>query len=507
MAQRFHSINLQATQFPMLSSQQSMTVISTEAGRPSAGDQAPGIAYCHNVMPSKYGVDSVGFIDQIAAVESLPEGIRMEDVRVVFGTEGNRIYIAWTNIGNVYVLTSGSTTWLEVDPTVPATLNSKFTIDNVTIATVNGLSYIYYKKTGCFQYNETTNALEEVTLVGIQISATLGVIASSGYLIVYTQLAIAWSSTLVPTDFTPSQVTGAGGANVSNLEGKIVFGVSNSLGIILYTEANAVAGTYTGNVLFPFKFREIGDSKGGLTLDKVAYEANSVDHFVFTKGGLQTINSRIAQNILPEVTDFLAGGLVEDYSISTGEFSIEEVPATISMKKKIKYIASRYLVISYGVNTFTHALIYDTALQKLGKIKIVHRDVFEYIGDQKEVSKQSIAFMKNDGTVKTLDFQANQVGEGVLLLGKLRMSRTRLMTLLGVELQNVNDRTKSIPTVTSRFFLSAIGTQKVDGILAEGAEEVQDYNFLVTADYHSLLFTGDFNLNSVVVRYTIAGRE
>ena len=505
MAQRFYNINLQNTQFPMLSEQQSMTVIS-EIGKAPAADQTPGIAYCHNVMPSKYGMDSIGFDDRVPPTEDKGVNTSMEDTRVIFGTSGNRIYMTWTSIGRVFVLLPGSTTWLKIDTTNPNTLNSKFTIDQVTIGTVNGLSYIYYKKIGCFVYDETTNKLTPVLLVGIDLTAALGVIASSGYLLVYTSLAIAWSSTLVATDFVPSQVTGAGGANVSNLEGEILFGVSNNLGVILYTSANAVAGTYTGNIRFPFKFREIGDSKGGLTLDKVAYEANSVDHFVFSKGGLQIINSRVAQNILPEVTDFLSGGRVEDYDVVSDEFSIAEVPTSTPMLKKIKYIASRYLVISYGIDTFTHALIYDTALNKLGKIKIPHRDVFEYIGDQVEVSRESIAFMDSEGGVKTLNFNTDNVGEGVILLGKVQTSRTRLTTLLGVEIQNVNDRAASIPTVSSRYFLNSLGTQKVDGFLAEGSEEMQVYNFLVTAKYHSLLFIGDFNLNSAVVNYTIAGR-
>ena len=87
------------------------------------------------------------------------------------------------------------------------------------------------------------------------------------------------------------------------------------------------------------------------------------------------------------------------------------------MLKKVKLVASRYLVISYGVFEFTHAIIYDLALKRLGKVKITHADVFEYVGEQTEASKESIAFLLGTGEVKTLDFSATADASGVLVLG------------------------------------------------------------------------------------------
>jgi hypothetical protein len=74
---------------------------------------------------------------------------------------------------------------------------------------------------------------------------------------------------------------------------------------------------YTGNKQYPFKFKSVDDSKGAVSLDTVAYEANSADHYTYTKGGLQTVNSRKTEIFLPHFTDFLAGKVLEDFDEAT----------------------------------------------------------------------------------------------------------------------------------------------------------------------------------------------
>jgi len=325
MAERFYEINLHDPNFALLSEQQTRTIIGATKERESTGDNRPGIAYMHNVMPSEYGLDSVGYNTVIPPV-ALPAGVSFSDVRVAYGDAKSKIYIAWDSLGNVYVLINGFTIWLSLPATIPSTKASIFSTESVTIGTVNGVSYIYYSKIGAFNYNEITRQLDAVTLTGLNISATLGVVASSGYLVAYTDIAIAWSSTLDPTDFIPSQVTGSGGGNVAGTAGAILFCVSNTLGLLVYTANNTLAGTYTGNVQFPFKFREIQNSEGGISLDKVAYEANGSKQYVFSKAGLQALDSRGAEVIIPEVTDFLAGKRFETYNEITNQYEVTDLP-------------------------------------------------------------------------------------------------------------------------------------------------------------------------------------
>lgn len=505
MAQRLYDISLQGAIFPMLSEQQGRTIIGATAGESPSKENRPGIAYCHNVMPSAYGLDSVGFLSPILAFSGLPAGRVFSDAREAYGDAKSRLSLAWDDQGSVYALLSGASAWIALPATVPATGGVGFDVNSVTIATVNGVSYIFYDGISAFNYNETTNQLDAVTLTGLTIAEVLGLVASSGYLVAYTTLAIAWSSTILPTDFAPSQVTGAGGGNVAEIAGDIIFCTTNPLGILVYTAGNVVGGTYTGNARYPWKFREVNDSKGGINLDRVAYEANSGKQYVYSKAGIQAITSSKAEIIIPEVTDFLAGKRFEDYNETTKLYEITDLTASQTMLKKIKFIASRYLVISYGISSFTHALVFDVALNRLGKIRLEHKDVFEYIGNQAEASKESIAFLLASGEVKTLDFSATADASGVLVLGKLQFVRSRNITLHEVEIENVD--TGASLEVSTQASLDGKNFTVVEGTLRSSASNLRTYNFRSEAKNHSIALFGKFNSVTGQVTYVVEGRR
>ena len=207
--------------------------------------------------------------------------------------------------------------------------------------------------------------------------------------------------------------------------------------------------------------------------------------------------------LLPEVTDFLAGKRFEDYNELTDIFIVTDL--TTTMKKKIKFIASRYVIISYGITNFTYALVYDVVLEKLGKLKIEHVDCFEYVGSQPEVSKESIAFLLNTGEVKLVDFSTPGDSNGVLIFGKLQFVRSRVITLQEVQVENVE--TTSSLAVSTRASLDGKTTNTIVGTESYSADNIRKYNFLNTAVNHSLMFVGKFNLVSVLVTYTAGGRR
>lgn len=505
MSQRYVNISLEDTSFPLLHELQGRTTLVTEAGRTPRDSLQVGIAYCHNVMPTQEGVKSVGYKTVVPRASSLPAGIELLNVMEVFGSARSRMYLAWDSQGNVFALLHGSSSWISIPPTVPATVSSNFDINSVTVGTVNGVSYIAYSNIAVFSFNEGTNSLDEIPLTGLNSAEVLGVTSSSGYLVAYTEEAIAWSSTIDPTDFVPSQVTGAGGGNIADIQGDIIFCTSNSLGILIYSAANTVAGTYSGNTQYPFKLREITDSKGGVSLDRTAFEANSAQQFVFSKAGLQAINSQRAEIILPEATDFLAGRRFEDYNEVTKEYEITDIGQANTMRKQVKFIASRYLVVSYGISNFTHALVWDAALNKLGKLRITHTDVFEYIGEQTEISKESISFLLSTGEVKVVDFSVSSESSGVLILGKVQYSYTRMTKLLGVETENI--QLNSDLQVLSQVSLDGKNFTNTVGTLSTNNPDVREYVFRSTAKSHSLVFIGKFDFVTTLVRYSLAGRR
>lgn len=506
MAQRFVNISLQSTVFPMLHSQQGRTVLVTASGNVPTQDLQVGVSYCHNVMPTQYGMKSVGYLPGVNPASGvLPAGRKFQDARVILGDGGTRMYLAWDDFGSVYALLEGSKDWISVPATSPATGGAGFDFNSVTTGTVNGVTYISYANTATFTYNEVGNTLDEAILVGLSKQDVIGVVDSYGYLVAYTKLAIAWSSTILPTDFIPSQVTGAGGGNVQNIRGDILFVTSNSLGLLVYSATNVVAATYSGSVQYPWKFKTVTDSKGGISLDKVAYEANSAKQFVFSKAGLQTVSSQKAETFLPTVTDFLAGKVFEDFNEVTKLYEIQELAAGTTMLKAVKYIAARYLIVSYGISSFTHALVWDTSLQKAGKLRIDHVDVFEYVGDQAEIAKESIGFLLATGEVRSVDFSTVNSSKGVLILGKVQYSNTRMTEIQGVEAENIQE--SSSLEVLSQASLDGKTFTNVIGVEASREEGLRTYSFRHTAKSHTLVFIGEFDFVTALMTYVLVGRR
>ena len=510
MAQQIYPMNMQNTVFPLLSEQQTRTIMGASIGQAPAENVKPSVAYMHNVMPTKYGMNSVNYTQVTGAVAdpAIPSSF-FTDVRLVFSaTDNSRIYLGLTAGGSFFKLSPGEgSSWTQITSTTvnpPSPFNPEF----LTIATVNGRSYIFYKGYGMFEYQSGTNSIVAVVITGISIPDMLGIVSSSGYLIAYTKDAIAWSSTINPIDFVPSQVTGAGGGAVAEIDGDILFVTSNSLGVLLYTFNNIIAGTYTGNALYPFKFREVEKSKGGISLNKVAYEANSVNQFVYSKAGLMTVSSQKSEVILPEITDFLAGNQFEDFNEVTKLLVQTNIPENEQMLKQIKYIASRYLVISYGLiaTGLTHALVVDTSMGKVGKLKASHVDVFEYVGPVEDAAKDSMAFLKATGEVVTVNFSSVTNSVGVIVMGKLQATLTRNTGLLGVQVENVT-LGDDIVVMSSASFDGKNFTNVTGTLINDNANNVIEYGFRSSAKSHNIILIGSFNLVTLLITYRIEGKR
>lgn len=516
MAQSKYTIDMQNTVFPLLSEQQTRTIIGNAIGQSPGETERPGVAYMHNVMPSRYGMDAVGYTQILPNALGLPIGQSITDVRVIFSTDRNRYYLAFATDGTVFRLNDSGIAWnrlsnnfltilTSIDPTVVT-----FDVNKITTGTVNGITYMYYSNVAMFIYQEAAdNILQVASVPGLSLPDVIGIVASSGYLIAYTIDALAWSSTIVPTEFTPSQVTGAGGGRVAGTDGNILFVTANSLGVLVYTFNNIVAGTYTGNSRYPFKFREVPASKGGVDLDTIAYEANSKQQFVYSKAGLQAISNNSAEQLLSEVTDFLSGKKFEDFDSDTNSLVTTNLTSSQQMKKKLKYIASRYLIISYGLPTgdFTHALVVDTSLNKVGKLKIEHTDVFEYVGTQVEVARESIAFIASNGVTKYVNFTAANLASGVLIMGKIQASLTRFLGLMEVVLENAPTAITTEVEVLTQASLDGKNFSNVSGYLELADTNIRKFLFRSSAKSHTIMLLGNFNLVTLEIAYIIEGRR
>lgn len=493
MAQRQYSFNLKEEDFPLISIDKKRTVIGATAEE-IYSDVKPGLLYCHNVIPTKQGLVSAGYIDENVIAIS---GYAFVDIRTIYGTNRTRLYLAFNAYGQAYILVPGSTAYISLPVTSIA--GPSFDKNKITTATVKGITYIYYSNLGCFQYNEATQVLDPVILSGVVATEIIGIVDAYGYLVAYSISELAWSSTLDPTDLVPSDITGAGGGAVTGIGGDIIFCTPHSFGFLVFSDTNAVAVTYTGNAKYPFKPRVIDHSKGGINSDLVAYESQAGTQFVYTKAGLQAIDVQKAETFIPELTDFLESNRIEDFDETALELTITN---TSYIKRKIKFIASRYLIVSYGATTYTHAIVYDIILKRMGKLKIDHVDLFEYATPANQVGREAIGVLKADGSIYTLDTSHPSITGGVVILGKLQFTKTRMTTLLAVDIENVAD-----VSIHDLYSLDGRNTDILGGTQLYSDEGIITVGFRKTAKHHSLLIKGKFCLATVIATYILAGNR
>lgn len=504
MAQVTYRANLSARAFPFLSQNWGRTVIVPQYDNTfsrqltSQEDQdkdvgIPQIYYCHNVMPHQQGFQSIGYNQLIYPQVGLTNA---SQVLLVRDNAGNSTYLMITTTGAVYRAYGSG--WLYIQ---------NIGVGQITYAYVSGNTYVYVANSGCYKYDFTFNVLTAVTLTGLDTTKVLGITYSAGYLIAWTTSSVAWSSTVDPTDFVPSLTTGAGGGSVESARGSIIACVAHIQGFIVYTSNNAVVAIYTGNSRYPFTFREIVASGGLGSLSNVTYDANSGNHYAYTTSGMQLISTTQTQTILPELTDFISGRLFEDYDEVTDTFSA--TPLSTAMQKSVTMVADRYLVFSYGVNSLTHALVYDLTDKRWGKLKIPHVQCFEYAipaAAVVEIPRQSIAFLQADGTVKVVDFSVTSTdSNGVLCLGKYQFVRQRLLQVDNIHLENVQAGYNF-----NLYILAALdgkNTNKVVPYLLESTGLYRQYTSRAVGVNHSLVLKGAFSLVSLVLTFNIHSKR
>lgn len=507
MGQVTYRGNLSAKSFPFLSENFGRSVIVRQYDNNFSRDLAPGedsdrdlgipqFYYAHNVMPKAEGLQSVGFTQAITG--TIANVVQIELIR---NSLGSKVYLAITSDNKIYSDIGG--TWRYLITLVGA----------VTFAYVSGVNYIYVAGVGCYTYDPPSGLypygqLLPVVLTGITIvgpGAALGICSSYDYMIVWSGSTTAWSSTIDPTDFTPSLVTGAGGGSVAGAKGTIVACVSHVLGFIVYTDSNAVAALYSGNARYPFNFREIVSSGGLASINMVAVDAATGSHYAYTTSGLQLISTSQAQIVYPDATDFIAGKLLEDFNETTNQF-ISTILST-TMQKRVNVISERYLVISYGITEFTHAIIFDLAQKRWGKVKIDHTSTFEFeiaAMGVTEIPKQSIAFLQSNGSVQVVNFDTNAESNGVLILGKFQFVRARLLGMDTIDLEDVKESGSFSLVLQSALDGKNFTNSTPTLIYSSG--KLRRYGSDKVGINHSLVCKGQFNLNTFVLVFHVHGK-
>lgn len=537
MAQIPFRANTQTMTFPLLSElsgqsiivpQQDQTYIpgvSVPATASEGSSQVPAdrgnpqIYYAHNVMPSTYGYQSVGYDLVYTGIDwggSTPSDVDFTTTKLIQGGQiisdvptatGFKSYISMPRFGadSVFVLDPNTKQWRYVSGAPVTAADTE-----ITVATVNGVSYIFFSKIGAYIYDNNSNSLVPRTLDGLAVNAVLGIVSSNGYLFAYKSDAVAWSSVVDVEDFVPSDVSGAGGGSVQEARGTIVTCRTTSLGLILYTTGNAVSVIYSGNADFPWNFKHISSSGGISDSELVSEEQTGGFQQVYSTNGFQQIGHTGCRTVSPQLTDFIAGHLFEDYDIVTNQFSSIEFDWI--MRKSLAVIADRYVVVSYGLypdQDFTHAIVLDLTQNRVGKLKITHASCFELRSlnpETTETPRGSVAFLQSNGDVRAVNFNFNAAApDSVLFMGKYQYIRQRGLEIHVVELENVklgaDFKLQAFPTLDGKNYENS-----VEGFLAEASGNYRKFLFSSMVGKNiSLMFTGRFNIVSLILWFSPHG--
>lgn len=540
MPNMFVRLNLASSLFPFYTEAAGRTIMVPEtdenfdrnnAANTTLDKGVPQVYYMHNVMPISGGFQSIGYIQPIAGINN---DTTFDDLFPLYNADYSNFFLVPS--GGINHIYDGNTrAWTTSSFPVNAVPSNVL----VTTAYVKGITYIFYANYGCFTFNETTKQLVPVTLSGLTVTGLLGICSANGYLIAWDAYNIYNSSITDPTVFIPTVNNGASGGAVQDAKGRINICTSIGGGFLIYCDKNIVGASYTANVAFPYIYAELPGSGGVTSIYNIAYQSNLPFQLAYTTAGMQQLNLTNAVHTLPELSDFLAARIFEDFDETTLSFSSSYIP--VPLKIKLNYISDKYIVISYGItaNIFTHAIIYDYSLNRFGKIKITHRCSFNfsmpapyngitygqltgitintlpgftYSDFERTIqlpvtNKQNLAFLQADGTVQLVDFSFNTTrSSGVFIIGKLQFRRSSVFVHQYTQVESIQSASifsmYLIPYLNGKDPGTTVPTVKISS-----EPLTSTYAKRYTASSVGLLFIGSMNLTSLVVNFTIGGHR
>lgn len=458
------NIDLTRADIPLLSNFQGSGVYIR--GLDTDGE-VPQIYYMQNVMPTKEGYTSVRFelTTTAAQIPNFPENIEDVNISVIYNSSGNTTYGLEVE-AKFYIFNIATGTWDEI-------LSGSDFVYPYSVFFFKGTTYIFHRSLGLYKFGNSFLDLIPVDTSGLtaasggNLDGIFSMTSALSYLVAITKDTVYWSDPIDETQFDPTPDTSsAGSAQVLALRGKAVMVHEISGGFIIYTEANSISAQYTGSAESPFIFSEIANSSGTFRKYHVTHKSNLELHFAWTNTGLQQITLQGSTPIFPEYTEYISGNRWEFYN-KTDDIVMQRIIASFSTK--LTYINSRYLALSYGPSDliYSHVLMYDTVLKRWGKIAQDHYCIFNFIPPNADggmtyndlaaftygglanftyanflprltesaYTSGSFGMLDSKGQIQKIEWADSDspVGDGILLIGNITLTRTKLTELNEIE--------------------------------------------------------------------------
>ena len=543
MAQLKFAADITEAEFPLLFKYAGRSVIQSQgdiSGNPPPIFHLPSVLYCQDVLPTKAGYSSVGYKNIYAA--ATPTNNNFSKIFTVGDVNQNKSKLAITTDSHIYMLSPASGVWSDV---TPAGWTGG---DAVTVASANGTSYCWLAGVGLYAIDPVAVTLTSAPTVSSgspsvpypPVAEILGCFSSVNYLCLYSVNTIYWCDTLGnPLDFVPSLITGAGSAIPNDLAGAIVTVVPLINGYIVYTTENIILASFSNNTQFPWIFVNAGNGSGISSSTQVSTEPNLAFHVALTFAGLLKISAAGCEQLVPEVTDFIASQVIEAYDHVNN--IVVSTDLTDNVQTALSIIGARYIVLSYavtGTNGFTDALIYDLALNRWGKLHVNHASIFEFntsitsnpatydnypnayntypqqynstptsISSPPSVGSNFGVFC-TDGSIDLVTVNYDSTTDAaVLLLGKFQLVRGYTFTLQGIEVETINPVSNftltDYPSIDGKTLLSARPLNQL-GVNTSG---LSVYGSRIAAKNHILALKGSFDLTFLEITAVMGGRR
>ena len=442
---------------PLISDDLGNTSFVSSYDQQNANSQ-PTPYWVENIMPTDSGMKSVAIFDKLnipLPSKFLPFKPNKLYTKLIYSPLGDSALVMQLD-SSLLICTVRSAAWIELAPDIA------FDGQEAQIVNVQGLHYVFHKNLGLKKFNETLDALEAVTLNGIEQPQIDGIASLNNYLIIWINNAIYWSTPTNPEEFNPvisNVTTGAGSSNIQNIKGVIIGSATVNSALVLFTNFHAISMRFTGSTANPWVFKEVLNSFGVNTPRHITTN-NSGVIYVWSSAGLQAVNETEAVNIFPEVTDFIKGGIYE-YRDADDYFTIKK-KAFKSFNIRLSFVSGRFLCISYGIKAYEYSLIYDTGLKRWGKLACSHHEIIEDVllitgvlrirdltnpikayaatpikaleGDYYKYlqTPNTFCYIADDGSIKqvsTSDRNKSNISSHILF-GNLSMTRTSMLTLV-----------------------------------------------------------------------------
>lgn len=564
--QRF-KLALNAARFPLVSSwgQRAVFVPALDSASRtsrlfSGGDESidsntAQILYGENIMPATEGVASVGYSQIIAPTVNNDFdqifALRDEDENTVLYSPGkgknyvyDKLLAAWgthsfASIHGAVISTSS--------PNTEATAR-------VTYAYVDGFTFICYSrllKTGgtdasILKWNSTTQNPEPAGALVINLPFAAGEIdgigASSGYLIVWSGLTIAWApfnGTAFDFEiYANGDYTGAGYQIPEDVQGPVQAVIGVPGGFIAFTTKNAIAAScHSQNIVAPWVFRAISGAGGIESYEQATVEGSLGYVIAYTTAGVQKISLNSSEEAHSDLSDFIAARYIERYEF--GDHSLRQAATSLDFYVKVTAIANRYIVYSYGTfpGVFSFALVYDQGLKRWGKLRMVHRDCFYYsygvigadltyamLGDVSYnnsfltsydattgqsnaivAAQHGLAFMLSTGEVKIADWSRNvrdTQDEAVVIIGRVQLTRTSNSQLNRASIEGLESGSVYVqPSYDGKTLSTAIQLTPISI-----TQNYQIVGGMIDCTNFNLVIEGTFNLSTSILEATTSGK-